>query len=93
MFKDGQVVIGLKIYENEATQNKHVKEKKKTNKNQGFQITASCTLEQVCVRMSLACMRRLDHVYADPYLENLINTKIEQKPNKIENCKSSNLTC
>ena len=32
MFKDGQVVIGLKIYENEATQTKHVKEKKKQTK-------------------------------------------------------------
>ena len=32
MFKDGQVVIGLKIYENEATQNKHVKEKKNKQK-------------------------------------------------------------
>ena len=57
----------------------------------------SHTLEQVCVRMSLACMCKLDHAYADPYLENLINTEIEQKTNKIKKkkktVKSSNLTC
>ena len=44
----------------------------------------SHTLEQVCVRMSLACMCKLDHAYADPYPENLINTEIEQKLNKIK---------
>jgi len=37
--------------------------------------------------------RKLDHVYADPYLETLVNTKTEQKPNKIQKLKSSNLTC
>ena len=37
-------------------------------------------LEQVCVRMSSACVHRLDHAYADPYAETLINTEIEQKP-------------
>ena len=50
-------------------------------------------LEQVCIRMNSACVRRLDHAYANPYPENLINTEIEQKPNKIEKRKSSNLTC
>ena len=53
----------------------------------------SCTLEQVCVRMSSACVHRLDHAYVDPYLENLIYTEIEQKPNKTQNGKSNNLTC
>ena len=43
---------------------------------------ASRTHEQVCVRMSLAYVRRLDHAYADPYLKNLIYTETEQKPNK-----------
>ena len=43
---------------------------------------ASRTLEQVCVRMSLAYVRKLDHVYANPYPQNLIYTETEQKPNK-----------
>ena len=43
---------------------------------------ASRTLEQVCVRMSLAYMRKLDHAYTDPYPENLIYTKTKQRPNK-----------
>ena len=54
---------------------------------------ASRTLEQVCVRMSLAYVCRLDHAYADPYPKNLINTETEQKLNKKEKRKSSNLTC
>ena len=36
-------------------------------------------VEQVCVRMNSACMRRLDHAYIDPYPKTLINTKAEQK--------------
>ena len=51
---------------------------------------ASRTLEQVCVCMSSACVRRLDHAYADPYLETLINTEIKKKP---KNLKSSYLSC
>ena len=43
---------------------------------------ASRTLEQVCVRMRSAYVRRLDHVYVDPYPQNLIYTETEQKPNK-----------
>ena len=34
-------------------------------------------------RMSSTGVRRLDHAYADPYPENQIYTKTEQKPNKI----------
>ena len=45
-----------------------------------FWVMASCALEQLCVRMSSACVRRLDHAYTDPYPETLINTEIEQKP-------------
>ena len=45
---------------------------------------ASRTLEQVCVCMSSACVCRLDYAYTNPYPENLINTKIEQKPDKIK---------
>ena len=75
-----QTVMRLKTYENEATQSTHVKAK--TNKNQGSWVAASHTLEQVCLRMSSACVRRLDHAYVDPYLENLILTEIEQKQNE-----------
>ena len=32
MLNDGQAVIGLKIYENEVTQNKHVKAETKQTK-------------------------------------------------------------
>ena len=45
-----------------------------------FWVTVSHTLEQVYVRMSSACVRKLDHAYTDPYLETLINIEIEQKP-------------
>ena len=38
----------------------------------------SRTLEQVCARMSLACVHRLDHAYANPYPKTLINTETEQ---------------
>ena len=38
--------------------------------------------DRISLRMSSACVRRLDHAYVDPYLENLIYTKIEQKQNK-----------
>ena len=77
-----QIVMRLETYENEATQSTHVKAK--TNKNQGSWVAASHMLEQVCLRMSSACVRRLDHAYVDPYLENLIYTKKKQKqkPNK-----------
>ena len=59
---------------------KHVKVESKQTKIRVFWVTASRTLEQVCVRMSSACMRRLDHAYVDPYPKTLINTKIEQWP-------------
>ena len=85
--------MGLKTCEKEAIQNKHVEAKTKQTRIQGFWVMTSRTLEQVCARISLACVRKLDHAYVDPYLENLINTKTEQKPNKIEKRKSSNLTC
>ena len=40
---------------------------------------ASHTLEQVCVHMSSTYVRKLDHVYADPYAETIFN--IEQSRN------------
>ena len=43
---------------------------------------ASCTLEQVCVQMSSACVHKLDHAYEDPYPKNLINSETEQKQNE-----------
>ena len=47
-------------------------------------------LEQVCVRMSSACVHRLDHAYIDPYPENP-----NQHRNKAEtqNVQSNNLSC
>ena len=60
--------------------NKHVKVESKQTKIRVFWVTTSRTLEQTYVHMSLACMHKLDHVYADPYLETLINTEIKQKP-------------
>ena len=47
-------VMGLKIYEKEATQNKYMKAGKKIRL---FWVMASCMLEQVCVRMSSAYVR------------------------------------
>ena len=55
--------MGFKTCEKEATQNKHVKAKIKQTRIQGFWVTTSCMLEQVCVCMNSACVRRLDHAY------------------------------
>ena len=50
----------------------------KRNKELGFSsVTTSCTLEQVCVRMSSTYVCKLDHAYIDPYPETLINTETE----------------
>ena len=75
MLKGEQENMGLKTYEKEATLNKHVKEKTKQTRNQGFQVMVSRTLEQVCVRMNSAYMHKLDHAYANPYPENLKTLK------------------
>ena len=69
MLKGEHANMGLKTYEKEVTQNKHVNAETKQTKNQGFWVMASCMLEQVCVCISSACVHRLDHVYADPYLK------------------------
>ena len=53
---------------------------------------ALCMLEQVCVRMSLAYVCKLDHVYTDFYLENpKQRNRAEAKQDR--KCKSRNLTC
>jgi len=57
----------------------HVKPESKQTKIRVFWVMASCTLEQVCVHMSSAYVRRLDHAYAYPYLETLIHTETKQK--------------
>ena len=59
---------------------KNTKIETKQTKIRFFGVTASCILEQVCVRMSSACVHRLDHAYVDPYPETLINTETEQQP-------------
>ena len=56
-----QAIMRLQTYEKEATQNKHVKTVTKQTRIWGFWVIASRMLEQVYVRMNLACVRRLDH--------------------------------
>ena len=56
---------------------KHVKAESKQTKIRVFWVMASRTLKQVCIRMSSACMRRLDHAYTDLYPETLIHTETE----------------
>ena len=51
----------LKTYEKEATQNKHMKAETKQTRIWDYWVTASRILEQVYIRMNLACVRRLDH--------------------------------
>ena len=46
---------------------------------------ASRTLEQVYVHMNSAYMRKLDHAYADPYLENLETQKQSRTLNQQTN--------
>ena len=62
--------MGLGTCGNEAYSNKHVKAESKQTKIRVFWVTTSCTLKQICVRMSSACVHRLDHAYIDPYPEN-----------------------
>ena len=77
MLKGKQTVMGLETYGNEAYTEKHVKAEQNKQKIRIFWVTASRTLEQVCVRMSSACVHRLDHAYIDPYPETLINIEIK----------------
>ena len=58
---------------------KHVKAKQNKKRIRILWVTISHILEQVCVCMSSAYVCGLDHAYADPYSETLINTEIEQK--------------
>ena len=58
---------------------KQVKAESRQTKVRVFWVMTSRTLEQVCIRMRLVCVCRLDHAYADPYPETLINTETEQK--------------
>ena len=71
--------MGLETYEKKAYTKRHVKEEQNKQRIRVFQIMASHMLEQVCVRMSSAYVRKLDHAYANTYPETLINTEIEQK--------------
>ena len=80
MLKGKQTIRGLKTYGKKAYTERHVKEEQNKQRIRVFWIMASHMLEQVCVRMSLACVRKLDHAYVYTYPETLINTEIEQKP-------------
>ena len=82
MLKGKQKIMRLETYGKEAYSNKHLKVEQNKQRIRVFWVTTSYMLEQVWVCMSLAYVRRLNHAYADPYLETLINTKIEQKPKK-----------
>ena len=77
MLKGKQTVMGLETYGKEAYTESHVKAEQNKQKIRIFWVTASRTLEQVCVRMSSACVHRLDHAYIDPYPETLINIEIK----------------
>ena len=80
LLKGKQIVVGLVIYGKEAYTEKHVKAEQNKQRIRVFWVTASCTLEQVCVSISSACVCNLDHAYADPYLEILINIETKPKP-------------
>ena len=89
MLKDGQAIMGLKIYEKEATQNKHMKARTKQTKNQGFWVTTSRTLEQACICIiKPACTGQIMHtqILAQKNLKT-------QKQNRTLNNNSNNLTC
>ena len=80
MLKVKQTVMGLETYGKKAYTEIHMKVEQNKQRIRVFGVMASCTLKQVCVCMSSACVHRIDHAYADPYLETLINTKTMQKP-------------
>ena len=69
---------------------KHVKAKSKKKKIGVFWVTASCTLEQVYVRISLACVCWLDHAYANLYPK---NPNPHKNRAKTQNVQSNNLSC
>ena len=72
--------MGLEIYGKEAYTEKHVKAEQNKQRIRVFWVTTSRMLEQVCVSMSSVCVCSLDHAYADPYLEILINIETKPKP-------------
>ena len=80
MLKGKQIVMGLEIYGKEAYTEKHVKAEQNKQRIRVFWVTTSRMLEQVCVSMSSVCVCSLDHAYADPYLEILINIETKPKP-------------
>ena len=75
MLKGGQAIMGFKTCEKEVAQNKHVKAKTKQTRIQGFQVMTSHTLEQACVCMNLACVRKQNYANVDPYPKNLKTQK------------------
>ena len=80
MLKGKQTIMRLETYGKEAYSNKHLKVKQNKQRIRVFWVTTSRTLKQVCICMSSACTRRLDHANADPYPKTLINIETEQKP-------------
>ena len=80
MLKGKQTIMRLETYGKEAYSNKHLKVEQNKQRIRVFWVTTSRTLKQVCICMSLACTRRLDHANADPYPKTLINRETEQKP-------------
>ena len=78
MLRGEQAIMGLKTYEKKATQNKHVKAETKQTRIQGFWVTTPHTLNSTYVY-------RLDHAYADPYLENLETQKQSRTLNQQTN--------
>ena len=77
MLKGKKTVMEFETYEKEDIEYTCECRNKTKKKNSGFWVTTSCTLEQVYVHMSSACVHRLDHAYLDPYPENLIYIETE----------------
>ena len=75
MWKGGQELIGPKTYEKWAKQNKHVKEETKQTKNLGFLGNGIMHARTGLCMHNQACVRKLDHVYANPCTKNLKNAE------------------
>ena len=58
MLKGKQTIMRLETYGKEAYSNKHLKVKQNKQRIRVFWVTTSCTLEQVCVRMSSVSYER-----------------------------------
>ena len=77
MLKGEQAIMGLKTYEKEAAQNKHVNAKTRQTKNQGFQAMAYARKNRPTYAIKLACTSKIMRRKSLPRRPK--NTKIEHK--------------